>query len=258
MDNERLIKLWEEFLNNRSSETRNALVIEYIGLVNQVISQMSLPNHIVINREDFKSVGIIALVDAIEKFEIQKGVKFETYAYFRIQGNIKDELRNFDLLSRNARKKVLDIYRTREELVREKNRDVSIEEVRQKLELSETQFKSYMQALDASNAFYSLSDINRTSGAEDDEFNDFIEEIGDPNHEDTLEAMEKAERKDFIYNYLQKLPRKKRLVLTFIYYEELNPKQISVLLGISESRISQIHSEIIKDLKSNLIKYDYV
>jgi len=258
MNDDKVIKLWDNFLQDRSSDNRNSLVIEYLGLVNQVISHLSLPNHIVINRDDFKSVGIIALVDAIEKFEMQKGVKFETYAYFRIQGNIKDELRNFDLLSRNARKKVLDIYRTREELVREKNREVSIEEVRLKLDLNENQFKSYMQALDASNAFYSLSDINRSGGSDDEEFNDFLEEISDPNQENTLDMMEKAERKDFIYNYLQKLPRKKRLVLTFIYYEELNPKQISVLMGISESRISQIHSEVIKNLKTHLIKYDYV
>ncbi len=257
MNDERVVRLWEEFQSNRSSDNRNALVMEYLGLVNQVINHLSLPNHIVINREDFKSVGIIALVDAVEKFEIQKGVKFETYAYFRIQGNIKDELRNFDLLSRNARKKVLDIYRTREELVKEKNREVSIEEVRQKLDLSETQFKAYMKALDASKAFYSISELNSSDG-EDDDFDNYIEEISDPDQENTLDMMEKTERKDFIYNFLQKLPRKKRLVLTFIYYEDLSPKQISVLMGISESRISQIHSEVIKDLKTHLIKYDYV
>lgn len=254
----KVASLWKKYLKNRDLETRNQLVLEYIGLVGQIISKLPLPNHIVINYEDFKSVGIMALVDAIEKYEEIHGSKFETYAYTRIQGSIRDELRNFDLLTRTARKKVLDIYKTREELTRRHNREVTIDEIRNQLNLSEEQFKSYMQALDASNAFYSLSDTKRSINDEDEDFSDFIEEIPDPADESVLETMEKTQRRDFIYNYLQKLPRKKRLVLMFTYYEELTPKQISQILNISEGRISQIHSEVVRDLRKKLIELDYV
>lgn len=250
--------LWKKYQKDRDLETRNKLVLEYIGLVHQVINKLPLPNHIVINNDDFKSVGIMALVEAIEKYEDNHSSKFETYAYTRIQGNIRDELRNFDLLTRTARKKVLDIYKAREELVRYNNREVSIDEIRNKLNLSEEQFKSYMQALDASNAFHSISDVRKLISDDDEEFSDFIEEIPDPNEEDALETMAKNQRREFIYNYLQQLPRKKRLVLMFLYYEELNPKQISQILGISEGRISQIHSEVIRDLRKKLVDLDYV
>ena len=250
--------LWKKYMKDRDLETRNKLVLEYISLVSQIISKLSLPNHIVINNEDFKSVGILALVDAIEKYEEVHGSKFETYAYTRIQGSIRDELRNFDLLTRTARKKVLDIYKTREVLTRHHNREVTIDEIRKKLDLTEDQFKSYMQALDASNAFYSLSDTKRASNDDEDDFNDFIEEIPDPSDENVLETMEKNQRREFIYNFLQKLPRKKRLVLMFTYYEELSPKQISQILEISEGRISQIHSEVVRELRKKLIELDYV
>lgn len=254
----KVTNLWKKYMKDRDLETRNQLVLQYIGLVGQIINKLSLPNHIVINNEDFKSVGIMALVDAIEKYEAVHGSKFETYAYTRIQGSIRDELRNFDLLTRTARKKVLDIYKTREELTRKHNRDVTIDEIRTQLNLSEDQFKSYMQALDASNAFYSLSDTKRSVNDEDDEFNDFIEEIPDPSDEDILENIVKTQRKEYIYNFLQNLPRKKRLVLMFTYYEELTPKQISQILNISEGRISQIHSEVVRDLRKKLIELDYV
>lgn len=255
---QKIAELWQKYRKDRDLETRNKLVMEYIGIVSQTISKLSLPNHIVINNDDFKSIGIMALVEAIEKYEEVHGSKFETYAYTRIQGSIRDELRNFDLLTRTARRKVLDIYRTREELVRQHNREVTIDEIREKLNLSEEQFKAYMQALDASNAFYSLSDTKKTTSDEDDEFNDYIEEIPDPSDESALETIEKNQRKEFIYDYLQKLPRKKRLVLMFLYYEELTPKQISQVLNISEGRISQIHSEVIRDLRKKLIEFDYV
>lgn len=253
-----LSHLWNEFFEKRDLESRNKLVMEYIGLVNQVINKLTLPNHIVINIEDFKSVGILALVEAIEKYEEKHGSKFETYAYTRIQGSIRDELRNFDLLSRTARKKVLDIYKTREELTRVHNREVSIDEVMRELNLSEEQFKNYMKALDTSNAFIASSDIKKNSFDDEDDSDDLVEEIPDPNAETVLETIEKNQRKEFIYNYLQSLPRKKRLVLMFMYYEELNPKQISQVLGISEGRISQIHSEVIRDLRKRLVEFDYV
>ncbi len=255
---QKIAELWQKYRKDRDLETRNKLVMEYIGLVSQTISKLSLPNHIVINNEDFKSVGIMALVEAVEKYEEVHGSKFETYAYTRIQGSIRDELRNFDLLTRTARKKVLDIYRTREELIRQNNREVTIDEIREKLNLTEEQFKAYMQALDASNAFYSLSDTKKALSDEEEDFNDYIEEIPDPSDESVLETMEKNQRREFIYQYLQNLPRKKRLVLMFLYYEELSPKQISQVLNISEGRISQIHSEVIRDLRKKLIEFDYV
>jgi RNA polymerase sigma factor for flagellar operon FliA len=251
--------LWEEYGKTKNNELRNQLVMKYLWVVNFALSQMNLPNNILITYEDFKSSGILALVESIEKFEYQKGFKFETYATIKIKGKIKDELRKVDLLSRTARRKVLEIYQTKDDLIRENNREVTNDEIRERLNLTEDQFQSYLAALDTSNAYYTMSDLSKDyNETENSDYDDQFEDIPDTNQEDTLTTITKQERREFIIDFLTKLPRKKRLVITFYYYEELNIRQISQLLGITESRVSQIHSEVMKDLKTKLTKLDYV
>ncbi|MGB9701501.1 MAG: sigma-70 family RNA polymerase sigma factor [Candidatus Kapaibacteriota bacterium] len=251
--------LWEKYSKTKDYELRNQLITQYLWLVNFALSQMNLPNNILITYEDFKSSGILALVESIEKFDYTKGFKFETYATVKIKGKIKDELRKIDLLSRTARKKVMEIYQTKDDLVRENNREVSNDEIRERLNLTEEQFQTYLAALDTSNAYYTMSDLSKDYNENDNgDYDDQFEDIPDTSQDDTLTAISKKERREFILDFLTKLPRKKRLVITFYYYEELNIRQISQLLGITESRVSQIHSEVIKDLKTKLTKLDYV
>lgn len=250
--------IWNDYKQTNDLNLRNKIIESYSWLVNYTISQMNLPKNIIIDNDDFRSIGMLALIESIEKFDITLGTKFETYAVIRIKGKIKDELRNLDLLSRTARKKVTEIYQTKETLTKEENREVSIDEIRQKLNLSQEQFQSYLAALDTSRAYSAASDISQFAiESEDDEFEFEIEDIPDTNQTDGLENLTKIERKDFIQSFLAKLPEKKRLVIVLYYYEELNFKQISKVLAISEGRVSQIHTEIINNLKKELIDKGY-
>jgi len=250
--------IWNDYKQTNDLNLRNKIIESYSWLVNYTISQMNLPKNIIIDNDDFRSIGMLALIESIEKFDITLGTKFETYAVIRIKGKIKDELRNLDLLSRTARKKVTEIYQTKETLTKEENREVSIDEIRQKLNLSQEQFQSYLAALDTSRAYSAASDISQFAvESEDDEFEFEIEDIPDTNQTDGLENLTKIERKDFIQSFLAKLPEKKRLVIVLYYYEELNFKQISKVLAISEGRVSQIHTEIINNLKKELINKGY-
>ncbi|MEN6511034.1 MAG: sigma-70 family RNA polymerase sigma factor [Chloroherpetonaceae bacterium] len=250
--------IWKEYKQNNDINLRNKIIENYSWVVNYTISKMNLPTNIIIDYDDFRSFGMLALIESIEKYDINLGTKFETYAVIRIKGKIKDELRNLDLLSRTARKKVSEIYQTKETLTREKNREVSIDEIRQRLNLTQDQFQSYLSALDTSRAYSAASDISQTfSDEDDDEIENAIEDIADTSQDDGLEKLAKLERKNFIQSFLTRLPRNKRLVIILYYYEELNFKQISQVLAISEGRVSQIHSEVIKNLKNELIKEGY-
>lgn len=250
--------IWKEYKQNSDLNLRNKIIEYYSWLVNYTISQMNLPKNIIIDTDDFRSFGMLALIESIEKYDITLGTKFETYAVIRIKGKIKDELRNLDLLTRTARKKVSEIYQTKETLTKENNREVSIEEIRQKLNLSQDQFQSYLAALDTSRAYAAASDMSQVSEEpESEEYEMEIEDIPDLSQHDGLENLTKLERRDFIQSYLIKLPEKKRRVIVLYYYEELNFKQISQLLSISEGRVSQIHSEVINNLKTELIKKGY-
>jgi len=143
-------------------------------------------------------------------------------------------------------------------LTKENNREVTIDEIRQKLNLSQEQFQSYLAALDTSRAYSSASDISQfATEPENEEIESEVEDIPDESQDSGLDALTKIERKDFIQNYLAHLPRNKRLVIVLYYYEELNFKQISQVLSISEGRVSQIHTEVIKNLKNELINKGY-
>jgi RNA polymerase sigma factor for flagellar operon FliA len=250
--------IWSEYKQTSNLNLRNQIIEHYSWLVNYAISQVNLPKNIIIDSEDFRSFGMIALIDSIEKYDITLGTKFETYALIRIKGKIKDELRNLDLLSRTARKKVSEIYQAKESLTKENNREVTIDEIRQKLNLSQEQFQSYLAALDTSRAYSSASDISQfATEPENEEIESEVEDIPDESQDSGLDALTKIERKDFIQNYLAHLPRNKRLVIVLYYYEELNFKQISQVLSISEGRVSQIHTEVIKNLKNELINKGY-
>lgn len=250
--------IWREYKQNSDLNLRNKIIEYYSWLINYTISQMNLPKNIIIDTDDFRSFGILALIESIEKYDITLGTKFETYAVIRIKGKIKDELRNLDLLTRTARKKVSEIYQTKEALTKENNREVGIEEIRQRLNLSQDQFQSYLTALDTSRAYTAASDISQIAEEpESDEFEMEIEDIPDLSQANGLENLTKLERRDFIQSYLTKLPDKKRRVIVLYYYEELNFKQISQLLAISEGRVSQIHSEVINNLKTELINKGY-
>lgn len=249
-----IVKVWNEYQLNKSPVARNQLITHYIGLVKYVLQNMSLPTNSILTDEDFMNIGILGLNEAIERFEISRGVKFESYAVPRIKGIIQDELRRLDWLSRTARKKASDFIQAGDSLRSEVGREVSSEEIRNKLNVSPEEYHSYLVAAAAAKASLTLNEYTQAQSEEDDY--DILEEIPDTSQENTLSIMLNEERMNFLTVYLKNLNEKKRLVMTLYYYENMTFKEIGVLLNISESRVCQIHTQIIADLRIKINEFD--
>jgi RNA polymerase sigma factor for flagellar operon FliA len=245
---------WTEFSISKSLKDKHRLLMNYIWLVKYVIQSMNLPNNTLLSDEDFVNIGILGLHEAIERFELERGVKFESYAIPRIKGTIQDELRRLDWLSRTARKKAHEFIAAGDTLRSQQGREVTAEEIRMKLNVTPDEYQSYLEAVAASKASLFMSESSMLSI--DDEDIDTLGELPDTSQENFLTKMENEERLAFITGYLKDLPDRKRLVVTLYYYENLTFKEIGKVLNVSESRICQIHTEVISGLRVKLNEFD--
>ncbi len=242
--------LWEKYLGNNSPENKRELMFGYIWLVKYVLQAMTLPTNSILTNEDFINIGILGLNESIERFSPERGVKFESYAIPRIKGIILDELRKLDWLSRTARRRAQELLLVTDNLKKETGGEVSSEEVRLKLNVSHEEYQAYLKAAAAAKASLSLIENSQAMLAEDDK--DLLEEIPDVNQQNSLEILEGEERINNITIFLTRLNERKRLVITLYYYESLTFKDIGEVLNISESRVCQIHGQVIGDLRKNL------
>lgn len=247
--------LWDEYFLTRSSETKNKLILNYIWLVKFALSKMSLPTNSILENNDFLTFGILGLNETIERFSAERGVKFESYAIPRIKGIIKDELRKLDWLSRNARKKAHEYLAVVDELQNEEGREVSPDEMMKKLGVDAPTFQKYLNAAAVAKA--SLSFNESSSVIVDGEELDIFDTVADEDSKSSLEALEDKERVDFLVDYLGQLKQKPRLVMSLYYYEEMTFKEIGETLELTESRVCQIHSKVIKDMRQKLSKLEY-
>jgi RNA polymerase sigma factor for flagellar operon FliA len=246
--------LWTEYIKSNTLEVKHQLIMHYLWLVKYVLQTMNLPSNSILEDADFLNIGILGLHEAIERFELERGVKFESYALPRIKGTIQDELRRLDWLSRTARKKAQDFISAGDILRSKEGREVSSEEIRKKLNVTREEYSSYLAAAAAAKASLSLSES--TQIMIDDEEKDRLEEIPDTSISHTLDVIENEERVRFINDNLKILNERKRLIITLYYYENLTFKEIGVLLNVSESRICQIHSQVLGDLREKLTEFD--
>lgn len=234
-------ELWKKYSRRRSAATKKELVLAYLNLVKFAARAINLPSRCVFSNEDLMSIGIIGLNEAIERFDQARGVKFETFASQRIRGIMLDEIRKVDWLPRSVR----DKYKKASKSLSELNMDtVNGEKYAKAINMSVSEFeqiKGYLANAEAVS-------LTRSIG-EDMTLEDVIS--GDS---EVIEMYEDAEMKEQLVIALKRLPERERMVVTLYYYEELTFKEIGKTLGISESRVSQIHSEVIAKLKALLKK----
>jgi len=242
-----LNELWQEYFQTQNPAARHRLLLHYLWLVQYALSGMSLPGHSILDENDFLHIGIIGLFDAFERFEPERGLKFDTFALPRIRGTILDEMRRLDWLSRTARKKVHDYLDVADKLRSTEGREVSSEEIRKKLNVTQEEYETYLAAAAAA-----LSSLSMQSGknlrSEDDDY-DTIQEIADPEWNNVLQNLADEEQTQFISDYLNKLPERKKLVMMMYYFEELTFKEIGQVLNVTESRICQIHGQVVHHLR---------
>ncbi|MEG0296338.1 MAG: FliA/WhiG family RNA polymerase sigma factor [Clostridium sp.] len=223
---------------------KEQVVENYLPLVKHIASRISLGKTKYIEYEDLVSYGIIGLIDAMSKFDASKGVKFSSYAALRIRGNMIDEIRKQRPISKGAMDKLAKYNECIEQLQCELMREPTNEEIMFRLKISNEDileiegYINYMSVVSLENVLYSDDDEVCVMG--------IIEDHNSPSPEGELENKEKLE---VLASCIEMLKEKDRLVLNLYYYEELTLKEIGKILEVSESRVCQLHSRAIKNLR---------
>lgn len=241
-------KLWEEYSVKRTPELREQLILEYAPLVKLVAGRLSMYLGYNVEYDDLVSYGIFGLIDAIDKFELSKDVKFETYASLRIRGSILDQIRKMDWIPRTVRQRQRQIDAAMKEIEAEKGRPATDEEIAQKLGLTTDEFTDWQSQMKVTNVV-SLNEFMEAG-------NEVPNERNLASHfEGPEEVFEKGELKEQLAQSLDLLTEKERKVILLYYYEELTLKEISYVLEVSESRVSQLHTRALQKMKDKLGKY---
>ncbi|HEX3621273.1 MAG TPA: RNA polymerase sigma factor WhiG [Acidimicrobiales bacterium] len=244
-----ITELWDEFKASGSMDARNRLVLHYSPLVKYVAGRLSagLPNSI--EQADLVSYGMFGLIDAINKFEPARGFKFETYAMSRIRGSIIDELRSIDWVPRSLRAKARAVEKVYTKLEHELLRTPTDVEVADELGSTEEELQNVFTQI----SFFGLVALEETVsvGADRSEsvtLGDTIPDTGIG----PVGAFEVEETKQILAKALNRLPEREKIVLTLYYYEGLTLGEIGGILGITESRVCQIHTKAVIQLRSKL------
>ncbi|MBN1868756.1 FliA/WhiG family RNA polymerase sigma factor [Candidatus Sumerlaeota bacterium] len=235
----------------RTLEDRNAMIEEYLPLVKYIASRIAgrLPSHVEI--DDLINAGVIGLIDAIEKFDPTRKIKFKTYAEFRIKGAILDELRALDWVPRSTRQKATRLERAFTELEQQLGRVASDPEVVEHMGIS---FDEYNQMVVEARGI-SLISLDELHGDSDENTErNLLELLADPSYVDPAEAINLDQVYRIVAESIDMLPEKERLVISLYYYDELTMKEIGEILEITESRVSQIHTKAILRLRGRLLK----
>ncbi|MFZ5966564.1 MAG: FliA/WhiG family RNA polymerase sigma factor [Bacillota bacterium] len=237
--------LWDQYFKTRDKKIKEQLILEYVDLVKIIAGRLynSYGNNI--EYDDLVSYGIFGLLDAIDKFDLSKNVKFETYAYIRIRGAIIDQLRNLDWIPRSVRqkyKKIEDAYRAIENSL---GRNATDEEVAAQLGISTDDLNAMLSEIHA----YSIVSLEEKI-SNNTNFAIIDEDI----QNEPQQHFEKEEIKRILIEAIHILPEREKRIISLYYYSELTYKEISQILDISESRISQLHTKAMVKLKSKLEK----
>ena len=244
---EEIAQVWLDFKRDQSNQNlRNALIERFLPLVRYNAERVwaKLPDGVDLN--DLISAGVFGLMDAIEAFDLDRGVKFETYCVPRIRGAMLDELRTMDWVPRLVRSKASKLEAARKEAEAELGRPPSDAEIAKKMGLPMEEYDKHKSEASAVN----LVSLNK-KWYETDSYKDVreIDIIEDTKGEDPTDGIQK---RDVMKLVTKGLNRNERLIIILYYYEELTMKEIGTTLGLSESRVSQMHSSIVARLKDQL------
>jgi len=242
-------ELWSRYKTKKDPAIRDAFIRQYAPLVKYVAGKVaaSMPN--TVEFEDLVGFGVFGLLDAIEKFDPDKNVKFKTYAVTRIRGAIFDELRTIDWVPRSVRQKTKEIEEAVVSLEAKLGRPASDNEIASSMGVSEDDFLKTMLKI-SSTSVLSLNDV-WYSGDETDKIS-IGESIESPSSMNPDATVEREEVKRVIVQAITELPEKEKKVLVLYYYEDLTLKEIGQVLEVTESRVSQLHTKAILRLRAKL------
>lgn len=245
-----LKKLWQEFIETGDAQLRERLILEYAPLVKIVAGRLSVYFGTAVEYDDLVGYGVLGLIDAVDRFDLDKGVKFETYASVRIRGSIIDQIRKMDWIPRGIRQKQKQLDTVMRAIESKTGRPATDEQIAEALGITGDELESW-QSQTAALGVASL-----------DDYLDQGLDVGTKNlrsgmsrYESPEEHVDKSELAQALTAALGKLTERERRVIELFYYEELTSKEISCVLGVTESRISQLHSKALEKMKSEMGDY---
>jgi RNA polymerase sigma factor for flagellar operon FliA len=241
--------LWLEFRKSGDQALRDRLILTYAPLVKFVAGRVgaSLPSHV--DEQDLVSYGLLGLIGAIERFDPGREIKFETFAMARIRGAIIDELRSLDWVPRSVRTRARQIERAIAALEKELMRAPTDEEIAKKLGVTSDELEDSLHEISRT-SMAALDELWSPSGTGDQVA--LIDTIEDESGPDPEASLELTEVKEALAEAISDLPEREKLVVTLYYYEELTLREIGEVLGVTESRVSQLHTKAILRLKAHL------
>ncbi|MBR5097379.1 MAG: RNA polymerase sigma factor WhiG [Treponema sp.] len=242
-------ELWNEYRKTRSPDLRDKIIRQYMPLVKYVAGKVSVGMPSSVEFDDLVGFGQFGLLDAIEKYDPDKNVKFKTYAVTRIRGAIFDELRQLDWVPRSVRQKSREIEDTIGDLEAKLGRTASDAEIAGKLGVSEEEYQQTVMKLSGTSVL-SLNDV-WYSGNDNDHMS-IGDSIESPSSLNPDVIVEREEIRKIIIQAINELPEKEKMVIVLYYHEDLTFKEIGQVLEVSESRISQLHTKANLRLRAKL------
>jgi RNA polymerase sigma factor FliA len=242
--------LWQEYRRTRDQALRERLILTYAPLVKFVAGRLgaTLPAHV--DEQDLVSYGLLGLIGAIERFDPDREIKFETYAISRIKGAIIDELRSLDWVPRSVRTRAREIERAIADLERRLHRAPTDEEIAAKVGISTDELEHSLSEISRS-SMAALDELWSPSGGGGDQIA-LIDTIEDEDAPDPEHSLEQNEMREALGEAIARLPEREKLVVTLYYYEELTLREIGEVIGVTESRVSQLHTKAVLRLKARL------
>lgn len=249
MDEAARKRLWIDYARTRSQEVREKIILEYAPLVKVVAGRMNMYLGNNVEYDDLVGYGIFGLIDAIDKFDSLKDVKFETYASLRIRGAILDQIRKMDWIPRTIRQRQKQIDAVMNRIEATKGREATDEEIAAELGISDDEYTQWQSQMKITGVV---------------SLNEYLEQGSDISNEKAQasrhfeqpeEAVEKEELKKMLMEALELLTEKEKKVILLYYYEDLTLKEISDILEVSESRVSQLHTKALAKMKKKLGNY---
>jgi RNA polymerase sigma factor for flagellar operon FliA len=244
-----LSALWATFKETGDAQAREQLIINYSPLVKYVAGRLSSSLPQTVDTADLISYGIFGLIDAIEKFDLEREIKFETYAIARIKGAIIDELRAMDWVPRSVRARAREVENAYISLENKLRRVPSDEEVAKELGMSNKDLQTIFTKLSYASV---VSFEELWVGGDRDERQSAAGSIRDDSAEDPVGAFESVEAKEILAEAIEHLPEREKTVIALYYYEGLTLKEIGQVLGVTESRVSQLHTKAVLRLRARL------
>lgn len=226
---------------------REQIIKEFAHIVKAMAYRLAFRLPAYMDAEDLVSVGIIGLMDAMDKYDPRREAKFKTYAEFRIRGAMLDEIRSMDWIPRSVHERVSLLQRTHTTLLNRLGRPPSDEEVAVEMKLTPAELDDFLVRSKGA-VLVSLDDFN----LQETEKPKILNMLADTRHPDPLDLILNDRERERVANAIRQLPEKERLVLTLYYYEELTMKEIGGILKVTESRVCQIHTKAILQLKGKL------